>query len=55
MARKVMTKYVNENITQIQWTPIEETYMMELICGLKCIKDKSFLSSFGLFDINVRN
>ena len=41
------------NISNFQWTPIEEIYSIEIICGLKKVRDRSYLSSFRLFDSNV--
>ena len=42
------------NISNIQWTPTEDVYMMEMISGIENIKDQSYMSSFRLFDHNVK-
>ena len=50
---KMITILLQVNISNIQWTPTEDLYMMELISGIENIKDLSHLSSFRLFDHNV--
>ena len=41
------------NLSRYILTPIEEMFSIEITCGLKIMKDKSYLSWFGLFDKNV--
>ena len=43
------------NQLNIQWTCIEETYMMELVSGFRQLKNSSYLSYIHLFEFNVTN
>ena len=49
---KVLTLFIDRISDQI-WSPAEEMYMMEIISGLKQVKNNTYLASFQLFDMNV--
>ena len=51
----MMTSLLKFNLSRFLWTPSEELYTMEILSGMKYHKDQSYLSSFRLFDINVKN
>ena len=50
----VLTSSMDE-LPTVDWSPTSEIYMMELICGLKQVKNHSYLAFLQLFDCNVNS
>ena len=54
-AERALSQYKNFNISNLKLTTTDDDYSIEIICGVNRMRDQSYLSSFGLFDIQVIN